>query len=140
MADVFYFDQSYRQLAENIDSLLPTKIGRKELFLLAMALGLDNPTKIKGKRDSMVRYSYFKPNEISLIYTCAWRYYKDIQALMDQNKVYTLAENCANTGFSIIANYVKENQHKFINRILLDTITKFPPPTDDDEPEEDENT
>lgn len=127
MADVFYFDLAYRKLAEEIDTLLPPKIGRKELFLLAMALGLEKPTAIKGKRDSMVRCSYFKANEISLIYSCAWHHMQDVQELMDENKVYALAEKCANTGFSILKHYVKENQNKFINKILLDTISKFSP-------------
>jgi hypothetical protein len=89
-----------------------------------MVLGIENPSTIK-KRDSFVRQSYLKPNDVNLIYACAWHHFKDVDKLLDENSVYSIAEQCANTGFKVILRYIEESQHQFIKQIMIDTISKF---------------
>jgi hypothetical protein len=126
MPEILYCDVAYRDYPDIIGDLISTKISNKEIYLLAMALGISNPTKIDGKRHTFVRHSYFYKNDINMIYTCAWRHLgKDVQSLLDEKSVYEIAENCANTGFRIIRKYLEENKHQFLKKLVLDTMAKF---------------
>ncbi len=132
MPEILYCDLSFKPVIDEIGEIFSKKIGNKEIFLLAMALGIDNPTKIK-KRYTFVRHSYLRKDEISLIYTCAWKNLgHDVNSLLDEKVVYDMAEQCANTGFRIISNHLKDSQHQLFKKLVLDTLKKYPQPDIDD--------
>jgi hypothetical protein len=120
--DRLYIDIKYRKLLEEMNSsnLLNSKnASRKELFLYAMSLGTDAPTKINGKRDGLFLTKDLNTSDEALIYTNYINNEKDINELANKEKVYGYAERCANTGFSIIENYLENGNPETLDKRLL---------------------
>ena len=74
----------------------------KDIFLLAVALGLNDPKEIQGKKDGYVRASYIKTYDKALLSSILLGIEEnkdnvDTYANMDIN--FDEAERCAETGF-----------------------------------------
>ena len=74
----------------------------KDIFLLAVALGLDDPKEIQGKKDGYFRTSYIKTYDKALLSSILLGVEEnkenvDTYANLDVN--YDEAERCAETGF-----------------------------------------
>jgi len=126
--DRLYISVHNRALLEKIDDILKpshNNLERKEIFFIAMALGLDTPEEIKGKKDGLFLLKNLRDNEINLLNVCAWHHYHDVDILSDTNKVFDIAEQCANAGFKLIELAVKNHGESFIIKLMTDTQNRF---------------
>ena len=74
----------------------------KDVFLLATALGLDEPKDIEGKKDGYVRLSYIKTYQKSLIASILLgleENKENIDSFANAEVNYDEAERCAEAGF-----------------------------------------
>lgn len=80
---------------------------RTDLFLFAMALGLETDTKIPlSNKEGLTRTSYLIKDE-ALLYSVFIDKMGDknnLEECTEKNKVFELAEEYANTGFDLIKN------------------------------------
>ena len=90
-----------------------------------MALGLDNPTEIKGKKEGLFLLKNLRDKEMNLLNVCAWHHYRSIDKLEDVNEVLTIAEHCANTGFKILEQEIRDNRDAFLTALMADTKQRF---------------
>jgi len=106
-----YFDKNSK-IIDKIDetnflSLGKSDLGRIELYLYAMSLGKHAGTRL-SKKDSFVRGEYVerKLEAIPLI-TALYLGSKDkisLEKITQDTEMYDYADECANTGFSVIEN------------------------------------
>ena len=83
----------------------------KDIFLLAMALGMDEPKEIEGKRFEFVRYEYIKPWDramLSALLLGTMVEGDEVDAYIDFEKSVDLAEKCAENGFDVLEKLVME--------------------------------
>ena len=83
----------------------------KDIFLLAMALGIDEPKEIEGARFGYVRYEYIEPWDRAML--CALLIGTmvegdEVDDYIDFEKSVDLAEKCAEKGFDILEKIVME--------------------------------
>lgn len=74
----------------------------KDIFLLATALGLNEPKEIDGKKDGYVRLSYIKTYHKSLIASILLgleENRENVDAFANADVNYDEAERCAESGF-----------------------------------------
>ena len=80
---------------------------RIDLFLFAMALGMDTiPTEVKHQ-ESFIREEYIKTKHDAFFYSAFIYRMKDksnLDCIVNKDKVYKLAQEYANTGFDVIDN------------------------------------
>ncbi len=127
--DRIYIDEKFRKIREDINEMfkpLGVSYETKEIFLLAMVLGLDVPSQISGRRDGYFMLQNLRSEEMNLLYLCFWHHNTDVMAMADTNKVYNIAEECANTGFQLLENYLNEKKDSLISWLLTDTMNRFP--------------
>lgn len=85
---------------------------RLELFSFMVALGFESgyPSEFDGAKDSLVREEYTKNNNICYAFSAL--YFNDnkdkVEEIADTDKVFGLADKYANTGFSVISDYINE--------------------------------
>lgn len=113
MRDRLYINVRYRDQIEiwkekkilGIDML-----ETKDIFLLAVALGINAPTDIKGKRDGFTRTSYIKARDKALIASLLLGKAEDqeeIDKLANDDLSYDEAEKCAEAGFEILKEMIE---------------------------------
>lgn len=88
--------------------------GRTDVFNFALALGLGNePTPINVRndftRDEYMESHKFKYRALS----------KEVNGNSNPESMYSIIESYANTGFGLLAGYIK----KYNNEMLLDKLT-----------------
>lgn len=105
--DRIYINKSYRYgLLEELNRkniLGFNVIGNKDIFLFAVALGLDNPIKIQGKKDGYFLLKDLKMSEKSFFGAIKLGVIKDIKEVEQyarEDYSYDLAEECAESGFA----------------------------------------
>ena len=80
------------------------KLELKDIYLLAISLALKNQTKPKKskKKDWIIRTSYLKEEDLSLLKSLIYDFSKKIELLLPENSdvFYTLCEELANAGMS----------------------------------------
>lgn len=81
---------------------------QKDLFLYAMVLGHEIPSEFSGSRDGLFNSRDLSYEDEALIYSLVFPVLEDIEELTNKEKVYTYAQNMANTGFSIIEQKIDE--------------------------------
>lgn len=98
---------------------------RLELYSFMVALGFVSgyPSDFDGSKDSLVREEYTKNNNIC--YAFAALYFNDnkdkVEEIADTDKVFALADKYANTGFSVMSDYVNEySQNALAMKLLAD--------------------
>ena len=85
---------------------------RLELYSFMVALGFSSgyPSDFDGAKDSLVREEYTKNNNICYAFSAL--YYNDnkdkVEEIADTEKVFSLADKYANTGFSVMSDYINE--------------------------------
>ncbi len=136
--DRLNYSTKSKQMLEKIDDVNYIGLGlkgttRSELFLFAMALGVESKTKtevvnpysgglildksIDGKTQASM-YSQF----ISLLKDPE----NELDTVVDKSSVYKMAEQYANTGFEIIADYLdKKKPEDLVWDIFLELDTQY---------------
>lgn len=107
---MLYVTSAAKKIVDKIDAeqflgLQNTETSRTELFIFAMALGLeiDTATNLDNK-ESLTRASYLVKEE-SLLYSAFINSLEDksnLDECVDKKTVFELAERYANTGFGLI--------------------------------------
>ncbi len=100
--------EHYKRLKQP-DSLIAKK-DNKHLFLLAMCIGYDSGSRIKisewGKKEGFVRLEYLNEDEKSIINALSIAEEGDLEVLFDMKNVYSVAEEYAAGGISILLEMV----------------------------------
>lgn len=103
---------------------------RLELYSFMVALGFDRgyPSDFDGARESLVREEYTKNNNICYAFSAL--YFNDnkdsVEEIADTDKVFALADKYANTGFSVMADYINEfSQNALAMKLLADMDAMF---------------
>lgn len=89
---------------------------QKDLFMYAAALGSEYPTEITGKRDGFFLDKDVNYEDMALIYSMAYSKLNSIEDISDKDKVYSIVQNMANTGFALIKQKIEEES--FDNELL----------------------
>ncbi len=85
---------------------------RLDLFSFMVALGFEGgyPSEFDGSKESLVREEYAKTNNICYAFSAL--YFNDnkekVEEITDRDKVFALADRYANTGFSVMSDYINE--------------------------------
>ncbi|MEW9080845.1 hypothetical protein [Terrisporobacter glycolicus] len=83
---------------------------RLDLFLFAMALGMDTvPTEIK-QPDTFIRDEYVKIKHDAFFYAAYIHNLNDkndLDSIVNKDQIYKLAQNYANTGFNLIGDMMQ---------------------------------
>lgn len=98
---------------------------RLELYIFMVALGYNSgyTSEFEGAKDSLVREEYVKSNNITHAFSALyfWENKEHIEDIANTDKVYPLADKYANTGFSVIADYMKEySQHSLSMKLMAE--------------------
>lgn len=106
--DIIYINEKYRSFIDELktnDVLGFKLLDNKESFMLAVALGVNQPTACKKKRFGWTRKSYIKSADKAmwasvLLGTATTD--EEINQYADLDKSIELCEQCAETGFEIL--------------------------------------
>lgn len=106
--DIIYINEKYRSFIDELkakDVLGFKLLDNKESFMLAVALGVNQPTECKKKRFGWTRKSYIKSADKAmwasvLLGTATTD--EEINQHADLDKSIELCEQCAETGFEIL--------------------------------------
>jgi len=93
----------------------------KELFMLALVAGYVDGNRIPLKdRDGFVRLEYLNDREKSIIKAIAITEEDNLDVLLDEDKVYTIAEEYAASGIKLLKSNVLQECYikKFENKVL----------------------
>ena len=96
---------------------------RLELYSFMVALGFASgyPSDFDGAKDSLVREEYAKNNNICYAFSAL--YFNDnmdkVEEIGDTEKVFGLADKYANTGFSVMSDYMNEYSQSALAMKLL---------------------
>ena len=103
---------------------------RLELFSFMVALGFERgyPSDFDGAKDTLVREEYTKNNNICYAFSAI--YFNDnkdkVEEIADTDKVFALADKYANTGFSVMADYINEySSNALAMKLLADMDTMY---------------
>lgn len=98
---------------------------RLELYSFMVALGYvcGYPSDFDGAKDSLVREEYTRNNNICYAFSAI--YFNDnqdkVDEIADKDKVFALADKYANTGFSVMSDYINEySQSALAKKLLID--------------------
>ena len=106
--DIIYINEQYRSFIDELkanDVLGFKLLDNKESFMLAVALGINQPTECKKKRFGWTRKSYIKTADKAmwasvLLGTATTD--EEINQYADLDKSIELCEQCAEAGFDIL--------------------------------------
>jgi hypothetical protein len=113
MRDRLYINVLYR---DQIDVWKEKKVlgiemlENKDIFLLAVALGMGSAAEIQGKRDGFIRTSYIKSRDKSLLASLLLgklESQEDIDKYANDDLAYEEAEKCAEAGFAILKDMIE---------------------------------
>lgn len=108
MRDRLYINIAYRDEIERWKSkqiLGIELLDTKDIFMLAMALGMNNPQDIQGKKDGFTRTSYIKSRDkaiMSVLLLGKDGNKDNIDSLTEDDAIFDEAERCAELGFAIL--------------------------------------
>lgn len=120
--DRLYIDSNDRKIIDKIEKQGCFDFKRatnKEIFLLAMAIGVDaniDDYKI-GKKDGFFLAKDLTPSDEALINICAIVKY-GLDVLNDKEKVYNYVQNCAHVGFKILIDEIDECSFGSIDKLF----------------------
>lgn len=102
---------------------------RLELYSFMVALGFASgyPSDFDGAKDSLVREEYTKNNNICYAFSAI--FFNDnkdkVEEIADTDKVFALADKYANTGFSVISDYINEYSQNALAMKLLSKMDEL---------------
>ncbi|MEA5078555.1 MAG: hypothetical protein VB013_08295 [Anaerolineaceae bacterium] len=121
--DRFYIEDNLRekinQQIKNYNFLNMGESKNKEIFLYAVALGVDAPIQMSGKKEGLLLDKDLDFFDESLLYAVALQKFNNINDIAEKNIVYDYVENCANRGFRIIFNTIDNSSLENIDKQLL---------------------
>lgn len=120
-------------IVKNIDRteyfrLGKSHIARLDLYNFAMALGYQQgyPTELSEKKESFVREEYVEKNNCRYIYGSLYfsehvnkGHKEDLENLTSTECTFSLADEYANTGFSVLSDYMKNKSEETLMWELL---------------------
>lgn len=102
---------------------------RLDLYSFMVALGFETgyPSEFDGNKESLVREEYAKTNNISYAFSALYfnENKEKVEEIADKEKVFTLADKYANTGFSVMSDYISEYSPYALSMKLLGDIDKM---------------
>lgn len=103
---------------------------RLDLYSFMVALGFVSgyPSDFDGAKDSLVREEYAKNSNIFYVFSAL--FFNDnkdkVEEIADTDKVFALADKYANTGFSVMSDYINEySQNALAMKLLTDIDTMY---------------
>lgn len=96
---------------------------RFEMYCFLMALGYNNgiATDFDGSKESLIREEYFRNDNLTHAFSALYfsENKEHIEDIANKDKVYPLVDKYANTGFSVIFDYMKEySQHALVMKLM----------------------
>lgn len=124
--------QSAKKTIEKIDEsnylgLGKQSISRSELFLFAMALGVDtSPTKLDNVNGLILEKSFGGQMQALLYALFIDKKTNEgtLDLITDKELVYNLAQEYANTGFDILDDYIQKKKDEDLIWDLIDELDK----------------
>lgn len=125
--DRIYINSIYRDsLLDELDKkdvLGFHSIAKKDIFLFAVALGLDNPKKIQGKKDGYFLLEYLKMSDkafFGAIKLGKLENPADVDKFANEEESYDQAEQCAESGFEKLKEMYDsaEDEEMFEKRLM----------------------
>jgi hypothetical protein len=124
-------DGDTKGFLDNSKILNKEGLKRKDHFLIAMGLGYKIGSKIpfdSGKTALFFRHD-FNEDDLSLIYALAVKDTGDVKVVSDSDKVISIAEDYANTGFKYLMKIEKETslekQDKEFEKMVVNQIKEL---------------
>lgn len=103
---------------------------RLDLYSFMVALGFSSgyPSDFDGAKDSLVREEYTKNNNICHAFSAI--YFNDnkdkVEEIANTDKVFALADKYANTGFSVMSDYINDySQNALAMKLLADMDSMY---------------
>ena len=98
-------------------------IGKKDIFLIAVALGLDTPKKIQGKKDGYFLLEYLKMSDKAFFGAIKLGKLddpSDVDKYANEEESYNQAEQCAESGFEKLKEMYEsaEDEEMFEKRLM----------------------
>jgi hypothetical protein len=79
----------------------------KDIFIAAMVIGFREKCKLKlRKREGFIRKAYLSPQDLALINAIAISEENSLNVLLDERKVFSIAEEYATGGISLLKNLI----------------------------------
>lgn len=126
---LFCDDRKEYQLLREQSSLFQ-KEELSKIFMIAMALGFKNGQRVplkKGK-DDIIRIAYLKEEQLTMIKALAIMEKGEFSVLLDDQEIYSIAEEFANGGIKLLKTLViNKEPGSYIKKLsseLLDIIDK----------------
>lgn len=103
---------------------------RLELYSFMVALGYNAgyTTDFEGTKDSLVREEYVKSNNLNHAFSALYfeEHTDSVEDVANTDAVYSLADKYANTGFSVISDYMNENsQHTLALKLFAEMDSMY---------------
>ncbi len=99
---------------------------QKDLFMYAMALGINCPSNFTSKKEGLFLEKDMNYEDMAILYSVALNEVQQIEELTDKEKVYTIVQNMANTGFSFIEKHIENNSFENLTmKLLLELDEKY---------------
>lgn len=127
MKDRIYINLKHREFLNEMDqnnTLGFHLVNKKEIFLLAVALGLNEPKEINGKKDGYFLLKDVKSSDRAYFASITLgniKDEKDVDKYANDEINYEEAEKCAERGFEILKQKIDEsagNEDLFITRLI----------------------
>ncbi len=98
---------------------------RLDLFSFMVALGFESgyASDFTGSQESLVREEYAKTNNICYAFSALYfnENKEKVEEIADKDKVFSLADKYANTGFSVMSDFMKDfSSHALAMKLLTD--------------------
>lgn len=105
------------------------KCTRLELYSFMVALGFERgyASDFDGAKDSLIREEYTKNSNICHAFSALYYYdnKNKVEDIADKDKVFALADKYANTGFSVISDYIKKHSQNALAMKLMAEIDEM---------------
>lgn len=127
--DRLFYSKKARKIVEKIDELKylglhNSNTSRLELFLFAMALGINTPLELENQ-ESFILSQTIKPEDDALLFATSIGYSEennDINQTANKANAYNLAQKCANSGFLMLENMIETENPVSLELKLLSEL------------------
>jgi len=119
------YEKDFKDLLEK-DSPLSKK-GNKHIFIMGMVMGFYNVSRVPlDKKEQFVRIEYLNDDDKSLIKAIAINEENDLNILLDEERVYSIAEEYASGGIKYLKEMVLIKEYgSFIKKFETYLLDKF---------------
>lgn len=95
---------------------------QKDLFIYAMVIGADCPSKFKGKREAFFHDKDLNYEDKAIMYAVVAPELDTLEDIANTDLIYDIAERMANTGFSIIQQNIESISLENMSKKLLSQL------------------